>query len=143
MIAQTAQIKPTLNWINIFARNLIDLPKFYCELFELTEIDYMRNSVFRGFDTGASALGFLAPDVYDILELDSPHDVGVGFLLNFEAASVEQVDALIAKAVATGATLVKEPYHTHYGWYQAVLSDPEGNIFRINKILTHPAENGS
>jgi hypothetical protein len=38
-------------------------------------------------------------------------------------------------AVAKGATLVKPPYKTYYNWYQAVLLDPEGNVFRINHML--------
>jgi hypothetical protein len=29
---------------------------------------------------------------------------------------------------------VKPPYTTYYNWYQAVLLDPEGNVFRINKM---------
>jgi hypothetical protein len=28
--------------------------------------------------------------------------------------------------------LVKAPYQTYYHWYQAVLLDPEQNVFRIN-----------
>ena len=35
-------------------------------------------------------------------------------------------------AVKMGATLVKAPFTTYYGWYQSVLLDPEGNAFRIN-----------
>ncbi|NAT60930.1 glyoxalase, partial [Pseudomonas syringae pv. actinidifoliorum] len=34
-----------------------------------------------------------------------------------------------------GADTIKEPYLTYYNWYQAVLLDPEGNIFRINFML--------
>ncbi|MGW0038075.1 VOC family protein [Gordonia sp. NPDC003376] len=131
-----SQSNPTLNWVNIFARNLEDLPRFYSELFGLNEIEYMRNSVFCGYSTGASALGFLAPEVYDVLELEAYRDQsGAGFLLNFETHSVEEVDRLVGVAVTAGATLIKGPYETGYGWYQAVLTDPEDNIFRINKIL--------
>ncbi|WP_365983831.1 hypothetical protein [Marinobacter sp.] len=31
--------------------------------------------------------------------------------------------------------IVKEPYTTYYNWYQAVLLDPEGNVFRINHMM--------
>jgi len=38
-------------------------------------------------------------------------------------------------AVAMGARLIKAPYETYYHWYQAVLLDPEDNVFRINHML--------
>ena len=28
--------------------------------------------------------------------------------------------------------LVRKPFETHYGSHQAVLADPDGNVFRIN-----------
>jgi hypothetical protein len=37
--------------------------------------------------------------------------------------------------VAAGARLVKAPYRTYYNWYQAVLLDPEQNVFRINFMM--------
>ena len=38
-------------------------------------------------------------------------------------------------AVTRGARVVKAPYQTYYNWCQAVLLDPEDNVFRINKML--------
>ena len=35
-----------------------------------------------------------------------------------------------------GLPLVKPPYVTYYHWYQAVLLDPEGNVFRINFMMS-------
>lgn len=138
-ITTTTEARAVLNWVNVFARNLEDLPAFYSDLFGLAEIEYMRNDVFRGFDVGGAGLGFLAPEVYDLLTLGEEDTAGVSFLLNFEAASIAEVDELVTKAIAAGATLVKKPFETGYGWYQSVLADPEGNIFRINKILRGPA----
>ncbi len=42
---------------------------------------------------------------------------------------------MVPIAVANGATLIKEPYVTYYNWYQSVLLDPEGNVFRINFMM--------
>ena len=39
------------------------------------------------------------------------------------------------KSEDSRATVVKPPYVTYYNWYQAVLLDPEGNVFRINHML--------
>ncbi len=125
-----------LNWVNLFAQNLEDLPAFYSGLFGFEEIDYMRNAVFRGFATGGSAIGFMAPEVYEYLGLEQyQQTAGAPFLLNFETGSEQQVEDLVEAAVALGARLVKKPYETGYGWYQAVLTDPEDNVFRINHIL--------
>jgi predicted enzyme related to lactoylglutathione lyase len=126
----------TLNWVNLFVRNLDDLPGFYSRVFGFPEIAHMRNAVFCGLDAGGSALGFMAPEVYSVLQLDEySTPSGAGFLLNFEAGSQERVDELVAVAIAAGAQCVKAPYTTGYGWYQAVLLDPEQNVFRINHIL--------
>ncbi|MFX5710099.1 hypothetical protein ABTE34_21665, partial [Acinetobacter baumannii] len=79
----------------------------------------------RGVATGKSALGFNAQDAYGLLnlaEFGSP--TGIKFLLNIDVDSVAEVDRLVPVAVAMGARLVKPPYHTYYGWYQAVLLDP-------------------
>ncbi len=42
---------------------------------------------------------------------------------------------MVPIAVEAGATLIKPPYTTYYNWYQAVLMDPEGNVFRINHMM--------
>jgi predicted enzyme related to lactoylglutathione lyase len=126
----------TLTWVNLFAKDLDALPEFYMDVFGFPEIPEMRNPVFRGLDTGRSALGFMAPDVYGILQLEGHEDdEGIKALLNVDVASVEDVDRLTPVAVERGATLVKAPAMTSYGWYQAALLDPEGNLFRINTVV--------
>lgn len=126
----------TLSWVNIFARDIDKLSAFYIELFGFTEIPAMRNPVFRGVATGASNLGFMALDVYGILKLeDERRDDGSRFLLNVDVADTDEVDRLTLAATNSGARLVKEAGVTSYGWYQSVLLDPEGNVFRINKVL--------
>jgi len=42
---------------------------------------------------------------------------------------------MVPIALEAGATLVKPPYVTYYNWYQSVLLDPEGNVFRINFMM--------
>jgi predicted enzyme related to lactoylglutathione lyase len=127
----------TLAWVNVFARDLDGLFSFYGDVFGCREIPEVRNSVFRGLSTGRSALGFMARDVYGILQLGGHEDdEGIKVLLNFDVATVEDVDRLTPVAVARGATLVKPAAMTSYGWYQATLLDPEGNVFRINTVVS-------
>lgn len=125
-----------LSYVNVFTRDLHALPDFYKEVFGFTEIEAIRSPIFRGLDTGRSCLGFNAQEAYELLYLGEHADTrGVKFLLNIDVDSVDDVDRMVPLAVARGATLVKAPYKTYYNWYQAVLFDPEGNVFRINRML--------
>lgn len=129
-------IMPTLSYVNIFTQDIEALSQFYIEVFGFTEIESIRSPIFRGVDTGKSCIGFNALDAYELLKLSEYSETkGVKFLLNIDVDSVEEVDALVPKAVEKGATLIKPPYKTYYNWYQSVLLDPEGNVFRINKML--------
>jgi len=125
-----------LSYVNVFARDVVALSGFYMKVFGFKEIEEIRSPIFRGIDTGKSSLGFNALDAYDLLKLSDYSDTrGVKFLLNIDVDSKEEVDSMVPVAVAAGATLIKPPYETYYHWYQAVLLDPEGNVFRINHML--------
>jgi uncharacterized glyoxalase superfamily protein PhnB len=125
-----------LSYVNVFARDVVALSGFYQRVFGFPEIESIRSPIFRGLDTGKSSLGFNAPEAYELLHLAEHADTrGVKFLLNIDVDSQTEVDEAVPQAVAAGATLIKEPYVTYYGWYQAVLLDPEGNVFRINHMM--------
>ena len=126
----------TLSYVNIFARDIEALSGFYSALFGFAEIEAIRSPIFRGLDTGKSCIGFNAPEAYALLGLEAFSDSeGCRSLLNIDVPDTATVDRLVPVAVARGATLIKAPYQTYYGWYQAVLLDPEGNVFRINHML--------
>ena len=125
-----------LSYVNVFSRDVVALSGFYMKVFGFKEIEEIRSPIFRGLDTGKSALGFNALDAYDLLKLSEFSDTkGIKFLLNIDVDSKDEVDSMVPVAVAGGATLIKEPYVTYYNWYQAVLLDPEGNVFRINYMM--------
>jgi len=125
-----------LSYVNVFARDVVALSGFYMQVFGFKEIEAIRSPIFRGVDTGKSSLGFNALDAYELLHLSEYSDTrGVKFLLNIDVDSKEDVDRMVPVAVGAGATLVKPPYETYYHWYQAVLLDPEGNVFRINYMM--------
>lgn len=126
----------TLSYVNVFARDVVALSGFYQRVFGFAEIEAIRSPIFRGLDTGKSCIGFNAPDAYALLGLaDQADSQGVKFLLNIDVDSQADVDRLVPLAVEAGATLIKPPYKTYYDWYQAVLLDPERNVFRINHML--------
>ena len=126
----------TLSYVNVFARDVVALSGFYMKVFGFTEIEAIRSPIFRGIDTGKSCLGFNALDAYELLHLSEYSDTkGVKFLLNIDVDGKAEVDRMVPVAVAAGATLIKPPYETYYHWYQAVLLDPEQNVFRINYMM--------
>jgi len=126
----------TLSYVNVFAKDVVALSGFYQRVFGFTEIEAIRSPIFRGLDTGKSCLGFNAPEAYELLHLTEFADTrGVKFLLNIDVDSQADVDRMVPVAVAAGATLIKPPYVTYYNWYQAVLLDPEQNVFRINFMM--------
>ena len=127
---------PHLSYVNVFARDIVALSGFYIGLFGFSEVEAMRSPSFRGVAPGRRHIGFNATDAYELLGLgDRAQTTGVKFLLNIDVDSTAEVDSLVPVAISHGATLIKAPYRTYYGWYQAVLLDPEQNVFRINTIL--------
>ncbi len=125
-----------LSYVNVFAKDVVALSGFYQRVFGFAEIEAIRSPIFRGLDTGKSSLGFNALDAYDLLKLSEYSDTkGIKFLLNIDVDSKEDVDRMVPVALEAGAKLIKEPYVTYYNWYQAVLLDPEGNVFRINYMM--------
>jgi hypothetical protein len=125
-----------LSYVNIFSRDIVKLSGFYRDVFGFEEIPEIRSPIFVGLRTGQCCLGFNAQDAYDLLNLsDYANPTGAKFLLNFDVDSSSEVDRNTPLAVSHGARLIKEPYQTYYNWYQSVLLDPEGNVFRINKML--------
>lgn len=128
---------PSLSYVNVFAKDIEALSGFYQAVFGFTDIPAIRSPIFVGLSTGQSSLGFNAQDAYGLLNLaDHADTAGAKFLLNIDVDSVAEVDRLVPVAVERGAVLVKPPYRTYYGWYQAVLLDPEQNVFRINHMLS-------
>lgn len=121
-----------LVYTNIFTADIDRLADFYGELFSLDEIVESRSPIFRGFTTGGSAIGFSGPGAYDLLGLSPQEGPGDRVLQTFDVADEDEVRTLTRRAGELGATLVKEPFKTYYGWYQSVLRDPDGNAFRIN-----------
>ncbi|MDL2199942.1 VOC family protein [Halopseudomonas aestusnigri] len=125
-----------LSYVNVFARDIEALSGFYQRVFDFPEVEAIRSPIFVGLDAGSCCIGFNAPDAYELLHLAEYSDTaGCKFLLNIDVDSSAEVDRMVPIAVEAGATLIKPPYTTYYNWYQAVLMDPEGNVFRINHMM--------
>ena len=125
-----------LSSANLFAQDAEALCAFYAAVFGLHEIESARSPIYRALDAGACAIGFNALAAYQLLGLDGPAGKPpADTMLTFDTPNPDDVEALVGVACHHGAKLVKPPYQTYYNTLQAVLLDPEGNIFRINHML--------
>jgi predicted enzyme related to lactoylglutathione lyase len=125
--------------VNVLSVDIDRQLAFYQGLFGFAEIERSRSPIYRALDTGESELGFNAPAARDLLSLP-PASVspGVDVFATFMLDTPGAVDAAARRALDLGGHLVKAPFRTYYGQWQAVLADPEGHVFRV-ACLSLPA----
>jgi catechol 2,3-dioxygenase-like lactoylglutathione lyase family enzyme len=127
----------TLASVSIFAADIDTVARFYQAVFGFSEVEPYRTPIFRALDARPALLAIHAHDARELLGLAAPGAVDgtrVSGMLNFEVDSRDEVALYVARAVDQGATLLKAPFATYYGAFQAVLADPEGNVFRVNRM---------
>jgi predicted enzyme related to lactoylglutathione lyase len=124
-----------LAYANVIADDIVELSRFYGDLFGFDEIEDHRSPIYRCLDAGGFELGFNARKAYDLLGLAERKADGktpVRTFLTFEVSSRSEVEAASERAVSIGGRLIKPPYETYYNAWQVVLEDIEGNVFRVN-----------
>jgi hypothetical protein len=122
--------------ISHFARDIVSLSAFYAELFDVPYIDSVSTPIYRALDVPGTRLAFHDFKAYALLELaDRIVDLPikpVGTYVTFNVAGRSELEARMQQALQLGARLLKPPYVSYYNAYQAVLADPEDNVFRLN-----------
>lgn len=120
--------------VNLFCRDPVALMGFYRDLLGLPEREEARSPIYRALRLGEAELGFNRHDAYALLGLADrvPGDAGIRAFATFVLDSEAAVDAGAARVAQLGGRLVKAPFRTYYGAWQAVAEDPEGNVFRLN-----------
>ncbi len=126
-------------WFNLFCRDIEALMRYYQALLGLPEAEQSRSPIYRAVQAPGFQLGFNAHEAYGLLGLSERAPVGTQpwpvtgyatFMLDDSAA----VDQAAVRAAALGGYVIKPPYPTYYGQWQAVLADPEDNVFRISAV---------
>jgi len=126
-----------VSYINLFARDIEALCRFYAGTFGFEEIESVRSPIFRAVEAGGCRIGFNAHAAYGLLNLDGHAATsGAKAMVTVAVDGPAEADRLVPLAVANGATLVKPLFRTAYGTYQAVLFDPEGHVLRIDAPLS-------
>ena len=123
----------SISLASFISDDFVALFDFYSATFELPEVEELHSDIFRGADVNGLTLGFSASIVYEMLNIQEwANPSGTTQYLTFEASSDDEVGVLTERAVSHGARLLHDPYETYYNAFQAVLADPDGNVFRIN-----------
>jgi predicted enzyme related to lactoylglutathione lyase len=124
-------------YFSLFCNNMHDQLAFYLALLAMPEAVAHRSPIYRCIHATTFEFGFHAAPAYALLGAadrapaplqTSPVTAYATFMLD----SCAHVDALAKKAAALGGRIVKAPYPTYYGQWQAVLTDPENNMFRLS-----------
>jgi len=121
--------------VSILARDMERLHAFYRALLGLPDYPEKRSPIFRALKNGDTLLGFHAPAAYQLLDIADRMPSGAVATVvyaTFLVASDEEVNLGALRAVQLGGRILKPPYRTYYHAWQAVLADPEGNMFRLS-----------
>lgn len=125
-----------LSYTTYLARDVAALATFYVEGLGLEEVMASRDFRYREVSAGGCMIGFATEAVRPFINLPEEPASGTRSLLSFDVGSTADVATAIDRAVAAGAMLVREAIDTHFGQFQAVLRDPEDNIFRLSAAKT-------
>jgi len=126
-------------WFNLFTPDPQALLDFYQALLGLPEAVASRSPIYRALETADFQLGFNARPAYELLGLpERAPALGsvppVTAYCTFMLDTAEAVSRCTERVAALGGRLVKPPYPTYYGQWQAVLADPQHNVFRLSAL---------
>lgn len=120
---------------NLFCRDMQAQLAFYAAVLQLPEAEALRSPIYRALEGDSFQFGFHAPQARQLLHLaDSAPAPTQAVTTGYPTLMVDapgQVDAAAARAARHGGQVVKAPFATYYGQWQAVLADPEGHVFRV------------
>lgn len=124
-------------FVNLFCTDIQAQLGFYQAVLGLAEEEHSRSPIYRALGNGHFQFGFHAPAARGVLELGdrapasgmpAPVTAYATFMLDNPGA----VDAAARCTAQLGGRIIKGPYPTYYAQWQAVLSDPEGHVFRVS-----------
>ena len=126
-------------YVNFFCRHIEAQCAFYAAVLGLPEHAPVRSPIYRALQGPGFELGFNAWPAYELLGLSErrpAHDAitPVSCYPTLMLASATAVDQAVRDAAARGGKVLQGPFATYYGQWQAVLADPEGQVFRVASV---------
>lgn len=121
--------------IAIWTSDLEKMKDFYLKFFDLSSSEKYYNpkkqfsSYFLKFESGARIELMHRPDISEFID-KSDFKLGLAHFA-ISVGSKEKVNSLTEKIRANGYKIIGEPRTTGDGYYESVISDPEGNLIEI------------
>ena len=124
--------------IAIWTRDLEKMKEFYVKFFEMSANEKYYNpkkefsSYFLSFNSGARIELMHTSDVTETIDKKPLPKPGLAHIA-ISVGSIENVDQLTESIRENGYQVVGEPRTTGDGYYESVISDPEGNLIEITE----------
>jgi predicted enzyme related to lactoylglutathione lyase len=130
-------------FFNILCRDESAQYAFYSSVLGLPEDTHARSPIYRALATPDFQFGFHAAAAYQLLGLTDRRPAAgeatpVVSYATLMLDSPSAVEAAAQAAIRAGGRIVKAPFATYYGQWQAVLADPEDNVFRVATDVLPP-----
>jgi uncharacterized protein len=124
-------VTPRLNIITLGVANVATSKDFYTRLGLVAHA--MSNDDIGFFDINGIVLAVFAHDslAHDANMPTQPASGFRGVSLAWNGSSPEEVDAVLAHAVACGATLTKPADKVFWGGYSGYFADPDGHLWEV------------
>ena len=126
-----------IDHIALWTKDLEKMRQFYQEFFDLQCNEKYHNpnknfhSYFLSFENGARIELMHKPDIPEPID-KTGSNIGLAHFA-ISVGTSEKVDLLINRLRAEGHKIIGEPRVTGDGYYECVISDPEGNLIEITE----------
>ena len=121
-----------IHFVTLATRDLAAAREFYCGAFDWTPLLDVPGEILF-FQTAPGAVLGLFDAARFAADIGRPgtDPSTTGITLSHNVDSAEAVDALVALAVRSGASLVKRPQRAAFGGYHGHFADPNGVVWEI------------
>jgi len=126
-----------ISHIAIWTNDLERLRDFYCNYFHAKSNKKYTNPVkqfssyFLTFENEGCSLELMnKPNLINSNDPELNHETGLAHFA-FSVGSKEKVDLLTEQFRKSGHKIIGEPRYTGDGFYESVITDPDGNIVEI------------
>jgi len=123
--------------IAIWTMDLEKMKNFYLKYFDLSSNKKYHNpkkkfsSYFLAFENGARIELMHKPDISEFIHKLDPKLGLAHFAIS--VGTKENVDLLTKRIQENGYRIIGEPRMTGDGYYESIISDPEGNLIEITE----------
>ena len=123
--------------IAIWVKDLEKMKKFYLKFFDLSSNEKYYNqkkkfsSYFLSFKSGARIELMHRPDISEFIE-KSNSKLGLAHFA-VSVGTKNRVNSLTEKFRENGIRIIGDPRTTGDGYYESIISDPEGNLIEITE----------